>query len=91
MSFEPTVTIDGIITFLSIAGYGLVHITRTGNKLTYLTTKVEEHGEKVDRLAGVVETQARHDERLVELTRRVNLMDQRWDEIRHGQGLVIDK
>lgn len=91
MAFEPTVTIDGLITFLSIAGYGLIHAVKTGNKLTYLTTKVEEHSAKVDKLASVLEIQARHEERFVEINRRLNNSDQRWDELRHGKGLVVGK
>lgn len=88
--FVPHITIDGIITVLSIVIGGVIYLIKTGRKIDLLSSKVDEHGAKIDKLSGIVETQARHDERIMDLNRRVNVMDQRWEEIRHGRGLVVE-
>lgn len=83
--FVPHFTFDGIVTAVSIIGGGLIFLLKLGGKLTRLDIKVEEHGIKLDKLIGVAEMQARHDERLIELGRRMNLFDERWEELRHGK------
>lgn len=89
--FIPHITLDGIIAALSIIGGGAVFLMRVTGKLTRLDLKVEEHGIKIDKLVGIAEVQARHDERLIDLSRRVNLQDQRWEDMRHGKGLVVEE
>lgn len=88
--FVPHITLDGIVTIVSILVGGVALFIKTTGRLEILSTKVDDHGLKIDKLSGIVEVQARHDERLIDLTRRVNMQDLRWEELRHGKGLVVE-
>lgn len=94
--FVPHVTLDGIIMALGFVGtVGLYFINKQreagqdASTLDALMKKVDEHGVKLDRLVAVAETQARHDERILGLERRADRSDERWDELRHGEGYVL--
>lgn len=94
--FVPHITLDGIVTLLSFIGAATVYIIkrqraadRTNDKLDDLSAKVQDHGMKLDRLVAVAEVQARHDERLIAMTDRIDLMERRYEEMRHGEGYVL--
>lgn len=94
--FVPHITLDGIVAVLAIIGTASAFLLRVGGKLTTLELKVTDHGgrfdtldKKLDRLVSVAEIQARHDERLTEMMRRLNAMEAALNEMRHGEGFVL--
>lgn len=94
--FVPHITFDGIVTMLSVVMAAAAYLYKesrrrdqTADKIDLLASKVEEHGTKIDKLVSIAEIQARHDERIIGLERWRNLSDQRWEDLRRGDGYVL--
>lgn len=87
--FVPHFTLDGIVTALSVLAGGVAFLFKVGKELNLLSMKVQEHGARLERLVEIAEMQIRHEERLTEIIRRINTLEGRYDEIRHGEGFVL--
>jgi len=81
MLFEPTVRVGDVLTLLAlvVGGFGFLWAMRSD--LRMLSKDVRLHSEKIEKLEAIVTKQAVQDQRLNDLDRRI-------EELRHGRGFV---
>lgn len=81
MTFEPVIKVGDLLTLvlLTIGGLGFLWAMR--GELRMLARDVRLQGEKIDKLEKVVTLQAVQDQ-------RINDLDRRIEELRHGRGFI---
>ena len=58
-------------------------LTRVGDRMDGFGERMAGVEHEMRKLTDIAVTLARYDERMLAMTTRLNLMDQRWDELRH--------
>ncbi len=81
MPFDTTVRLGDILTFLSFAVGGLGFAWSMRWEIRMLAKDVQIQGKKIERLEAVITNQAVQEQRLNELDRRI-------EDLRHGRGFV---
>jgi len=86
LTFEPTITVGALFTIASTIIGVFVTCLFFGwslrGKIDNLDNKVGVMGVELTGVRKILETQARQDERLI-------AMEKRLDELRHGEGMVL--
>lgn len=89
--FHPTLSIDGIITVLSIAIGGMMVLVRFQNRFSnlensnqYQNSMISRISDEVKELKNVLVSMARFDERIIALQKEVA-------DLRHGRGFIEEK
>lgn len=81
MTFEPVIKLGDVLTFLVIAASVIGFIWALRGDIRMLSRDVRVQGRKIDELGIIVTKQAVQDQRLNDLDRRI-------EELRHGRGFV---
>lgn len=86
LTFEPTITIGALFTVASsLVGVFftcLFFVWTLRGRVDSLTAQMTVVATELVAVRNILETQARQDERL-------NSLERRWDELRHGHGMVL--
>jgi len=84
--FEPTITIGALFTIgSSLFGVFftcLFFVWTLRGRVDSLTSQMGVVVAELSAMRRIMETQARQDERIISL-------EKRWDELRHGEGMVL--
>lgn len=91
LALDATVRLGDILTFLGIIGGGFTFLLAMKGELKLLTREMalqnetlKTHSTRIAKVEDVLVIQGRHTERL-------DMMDKRIDELRHGEGFVRNR
>lgn len=85
---EQSITIGNIIEVLVIAGGGISVFSALRNTVKNINTKVDGIQTEIKKLSDILIAQARFDEKLTSIEKRVTAHDTRINELAHGDGYV---
>lgn len=85
---EQTITIGNIIEIMVIAGGGISVFATMRTTVKNINIKVDEMQIEIKKLGDILIGQARFDEKLANLERRVGVHDRRIEDLSHGEGFV---
>lgn len=88
---EQSITVGNIIEIMVIAAGGLTVFTTMRNTVKNINEKVDDIQIEIKKLADVLIAQARFDEKLTSIEKRITAHDKRIDEFAHGDGFVRGK
>jgi hypothetical protein len=60
-------------------------INRVGDRMDGFVERMAALEHEMKKLTDIAVALARYDERILAMTTRLNLMDKRWEEMRHGK------
>ena len=89
LMIEQSITIGNIIEILVIAGGGISVFATMRTTVGAINTKVDEIQKEVKKLGDILIQQARIEERVTNLDRRVTLQDTLIDGLRRGEGRIL--
>lgn len=85
---EQSITIGNIIEILVIGGGGISVFSAMRTTVRNVNVKVDEMQTEIKKLGEILIGQARFEEKLTNLERRVSVHDRRIDELAHGEGFI---
>jgi hypothetical protein len=85
---EQSITVGNIIEIAVIAAGGISVFATMRTTVRNISTKVDGMQDEIKKLGDILIGQARFDEKLTSLERRVTVHDRLLDELRHGDGFV---
>jgi len=74
-----------IVTALAFVFGMRAQLTRVGDRMDGVVERMQAVEGEMKKLTDIAVTLARYDERMLAMTTRLNLMDKRWEELRHGK------
>jgi pilus assembly protein TadC len=79
------ILIGYIVTAIAFI-YGMRgQINRVGDRMDGFVERMAAVENEMKKLTDIAVALARYDERILAMTTRLNLMDKRWEELRHGK------
>lgn len=81
MTIEPTIRMGDIITLIAILIGGLGFVWSMRGDLKMLARDVRSQGREIEKLSAIITAQAVQ-------TQRIDDLDRRLEELRHGRGFV---
>ena len=77
-----------------VTAIGFVHgmrgqINRVGDRMDGFVERMAAVESEMRKLTDIAVALARYDERILAMTTRLNLIDKRWEELRHGKEPVV--
>ncbi len=88
LMIDQTITIGNIIEIMVIAAGGISVFATMRTTVRNISNKVDGMQDEIKKLGDILIGQARFDEKLTNLERRVTVHDKLLDELRHGEGFV---
>lgn len=88
------IRIGDIVVVASLAGTCLLYASKVGRfaeSITNMQREIEELKEVAKALATVVTTQAVQSTRLDTAAERLNMMDKKIEDLRHGDGFIAGR
>ncbi len=85
---DQTITIGNIIEIVVIAGGGVSVFAALRTTVKNINTKVDGIQVEIKKLGDILIEQARFDEKLSSMEKRVSIHDRRLDEMSHGEGFI---
>jgi hypothetical protein len=92
--FTPNIDLGHVVTLIGYiaTAFGFVYglrgqIQRIGDRMDGFVERMAAVETEVRKLTDIAVALARYDERILAMTTRLNLMDERWEELRQGKGL----
>jgi hypothetical protein len=86
LTFEPTITVSALFTigssFFGVFFTCLFFVWTLRGRVDNLTNQMTVVASELTAVRKILEIQARQDE-------RINSLEKRWDELRHGEGMVL--
>ncbi len=64
-------------------------INRVGDRMDGFVERMAAVESEMRKLTDIAVALARYDERILAMTTRLNLIDKRWEELRHGKEPVV--
>lgn len=93
MVLEPTITYGTLFTvgssLIGVFFTCLFFVWTLRGRVDNLTMQMGNVVVEISAMRKIMETQARHDERLLAVERRIDATDRRVEELRHGEGMVL--
>jgi hypothetical protein len=64
-------------------------INRVGDRMDGFVERMAALEHEMTKLTDIAVALARYDERILAMTTRLNLMDKRWEDMRHGNAAAV--
>ena len=64
-------------------------IDRVGDRMDGFAERMAAVEHEMTKLTDIAVALARYDERILAMTTRLNLLDKRWEELRHGKDAAV--
>ena len=91
VGFEWTIRFGDVLTMGGAVLVGLGIFYRRAGAEAGLSIKVDEMKEELKELSKVITEQAVQNQRLVEQSRRMTMLEQRVEDLRRGRGYVTER
>jgi pilus assembly protein TadC len=83
------ILIGYIVTAIAFI-YGMRgQINRVGDRMDGFVERMAAVETEMKKLTDIAVALARYDERILAMTTRLNLIDKRWEELRHGKDVAL--